>query len=497
MERFRGSDAFMLTIEGPTWPMHVGALGLLDAADAPGWGFESFRRVLAERVPLVPEFTMKLKEVPFGLDQPLLVADPDFNLDYHLHRCAVPSPGGPRELGELVAGLAEIPLDRRRPLWDVWFIEGVEHGRFALFMKTHHALVDGVSGVGLSELLCDFDPNPAPRPPAPALAPEPEGVPSDIELFARGALSALTSPARTVRWGLEFMPRTVRNVRTVRRLGGRTILDRAPSPVPFVGTLGPLRRFAYTSLPLEDIKRIKNVHGVKVNDVILAVASGAVRRWLLARDLLPEKSLVASVPMSLRAEGDTERGAKVAPLFCDLETQIEDPVARLDGIAARMRSAKEVGNTLKAKEIRHLTDAVPPALVSLASRAYLGAHLETMSFVPANLAVSNIAGSRRPLYMAGARIVAMHPVPPNIFGCGLNFTVMSYLDSVDFGVITDREMIEDPWEFVDGLRASFDELMATITDDASVAPRAMPHRSTRRRSAELDRHVTTWGPVDA
>jgi diacylglycerol O-acyltransferase / wax synthase len=237
--------------------------------------------------------------------------------------------------------------------------------------------------------------------------------------------------------------------------------------------LGTLRRFGYTSLPLEDIKRIKNVHGVKVNDVILAVTSGAVRRWLVARDLLPEKSLVASVPMSLRAEGDMQGGSKLTALFCDLETQIEDPVARLHGIAVRMGSAKQVGNTLKAKEIRHLTDAVPPALVNLASHAYRGAHLETMSFVPANLAVSNIAGSPRSLYMAGARIVAMHPVAPNIVGCGLNFTVMSYLDSVDFGVITDREMIEDPWEFVDGLRAAFDELMATITDDASVAPPAI------------------------
>jgi diacylglycerol O-acyltransferase / wax synthase len=468
MERFRGSDTFMLMIEGPTWPMHVGALGLLDAGDDPGWGFESFRRVLAERIPLVPEFTMKLKEVPFGLDQPLLVADPDFTLDYHLHRCAVPPPGGPRELGELVAELAEIPLDRRRPLWDIWFIEGVEGGRFAAFMKTHHALVDAVSGTGLSELLCDFGPTPAPRPPAPVT--KPEQAPSDLELLARGAVSALTGPPRAARWGLEFVPRAVRNVRTVRRLGGRTILDRAPSPVPFVGTLGPLRRFAYTSLPLEDIKRIKNFHGVKVNDVILAVTAGAVRRWLVARDLLPEKSLVASVPMSLRAEGDKERGSKLTTLFCDLETQVEDPVTRLHGIAARMRSSKEVGNTIKAKEIRHFTDTVAPALVGLAARAYRAAHLEAMSFAPANLAVSNIAGSPRPLYMAGARMVAMHPVPPNIFGCGLNFTVMSYVDSVDFGVITDRQMIEDPWEFVDGLRASFDELMATIPDDASVAP---------------------------
>ena len=357
-------------------------------------------------------------------------------------------------------------------------------------MKTHHALVDAGSGMGLSELLCDFEPNPAPRPPA--AMPEPEAVPSDIELLARGALSALTSPARTALWAVEFVPRTVRNVRTVRRLGGRTVLDRAPTPVPFVGTLGTLRRFAYTSLPLEDIKRIKNVHGVTVNDVILAVASGAVRRWLVARDLLPEKSLVASVPMSLRAEGDTELGAKVAPLFCDLETQIEDPVARLHGIAARMGAVKEVGNTLKAKEIRHLTDAIPPALVSLAARAYRGAHLETMSFVPANLAVSNIAGSPRPLYLAGRpdrghapratehrRVRAQlhrHELPR------LRRLRRHHRPPDDRGPVGVRRR---PARLVRRTHGHHHRRRHRGSPERS------PHRSTPRPSAQLDRHVTT------
>jgi diacylglycerol O-acyltransferase len=462
MKRLSGTDAFFLFTEQPTWPMHVGALVIIDASDAPGWGFESFRNLLAERVPLVPEFAMKVKEVPFGLDRPLLVRDPDFTLDYHLHRIAVSSPGGPRELGELVAGLTEIHLDRRRPLWDAWFIEGVEHGRFAMFVKTHHALVDGVSGAGLLELLCDFEPNPAPRPLA--RLPEPERVPSDIELVARGAVSALMSPGRTVRWALDFVPRTLRSVRRTRQLGGRTALDRAPDHVPFVGTLGPLRRFAFTTLPLEDVRRIKNAHGVKVNDVILAVASGAVRQWLLARDALPEQSLVTAVPMSLHAEGDTERGTKVTTLFCDLETQIDDPVERLRAIAASMQSVKEIANAIKATEIRRLSETVVPGLANLAWRVYQAAHMEAMPFVPSNLVVSNIPGPRMPLYMAGGRILAMHPVPPNILGGGLNITVMSYMDSVDFGFVTDREMIEDPWELVDGLHASFDALMATSSE---------------------------------
>jgi Wax ester synthase-like Acyl-CoA acyltransferase domain/Transposase IS116/IS110/IS902 family len=310
VKRLCGADAFFLFTERPAWPMHIGALATVDASEVPGWGFESFRRSLAERLPLVPEFAMKLKEVPFSLDRPLLVRDPDFTLDYHLHRIAVPAPGGPRELCDLVGGLAEVQLDRRRPLWDAWFIEGLEHGRFALFMKTHHALVDGVSGAGLSEILADLEPNPAPRPPA--SLPPPERVPGDVELLARGAVSALTSPGRTVRWAADFARRTPRDVRTIRRLGGRTALDRAPR-VPFNGTLGPRRRFAFTSVPLEDVKRVKNAHGVKLNDVVLALASGAVRRWLLARDALPDEPVVASVPMSLRAKGDMERAPRSSP----------------------------------------------------------------------------------------------------------------------------------------------------------------------------------------
>lgn len=467
MRRMPGADAWFLYAERPSWPMHVGALCIVDASDVPGWGFESLRTLLAERLALVPEFTMKIKEVPLALDLPLLVRDPDFTLDYHLHRIAVPSPGSPRELGELVGALTEIPLDRRRPLWDLWFIEGLQDGKFALFMKTHHALVDGVSGAGLAELLADLEPNPAPRPAAPTSL-KPERVPGDLELVARGAVSALTSPVRAARWAVDFTRRTMDNVRTARRLGGRTALDRAPM-VPFNGPLGPLRRFAFTSLPLAEVKRIKDGHGVKVNDVVLALASGTIRRWLLARDALPEQPVVASVPVSVRAQGDIERGTKIVNLYASLETHIADPVERLRAIATGMQSVKEIGNAIKAKDIRRLSETVIPGLANLGWRVYQDANLEAIGVAPSNLIVSNVPGIPVPIYTAGARIAAMFPVPPVVMGQGLNITVISYMDSVDVGFVCDRAMIDDPWQLVDGLRASLDELLASVPHEEAPA----------------------------
>lgn len=463
MRRLRGQDAYFLTMERPAWPMHVGALSIVDPSGVPGWGFESVRRLLEERIPLVAEFTMKVKEVPFSLDRPLLVRDRNFRLDRHLHRIAVPSPGGPRELSEVIANLTAIPLDRRRALWEIWFIEGLADGRAAVFAKTHHVLVDGVSGAGLAEVLADLEPDPVPREVPPL--PEPERVPNDVELFARGTASALTSPLRGVRWAADFANRTLRNVRTARRLGGRTAFDLAPK-VPFNGVLSPLRSFAYTSLSLDDVKAAKNRHGVKVNDVVLALAAGTVRRFLLAHHGLPSQPVVASVPMSLHVAGSTERGTNLTQLYASLATHIDDPIERLHAIAKGMQSAKEIGNAIKAQEIRRLSETVIPGLANLGWRVYQQANMEATGLLPSNLIVSNVPGIPIPIYVAGARLQATYPVPPLVAGQGLNITVISYMDSVDVGFICDREMIDDAWELVDGLHESLRELLAVNAGSA-------------------------------
>lgn len=456
MKRLTGADAFYLYAEGPTWTMHTGALVVLQPPEGVSFGLEDVRATLAARLHRVPEFMMTVRQVPLDLGRPILVHDPSFNLDLHLHRVGLPRPGGDRELGDLVGDLVAAPLDRRRPLWEMWFIDGLSDGRVALFAKVHHALIDGVSGAGIAELLCDLEPNP------PAVEPEPpdlsERVPSDLELLALGALSAARDPLRTAAWTVQASQRLLKSVRTARPLGGRTALDTAPR-VPWVGVLGPLRRFSFCSVRLDDIKQVRKDHGVKVNDVILAIAAGALRRWLKERDALPEESLVATVPMSLRAEGENDLGNRMTPLYASLATDIEDPATRLQRIAGNMRAAKEIGEAMKAKDIRTLSSSVTPGLANLAFRMLERTRVEAWMPVPSNLVVSNVPGSPIPLYVAGARITAIHPVPPVTVSQGLNVTVMSYLDSVDFGFVVDRERIDDPWELTTHVEDTVRELL--------------------------------------
>lgn len=478
MRQLTGADAFFLYSERPSWPMHTGSLVILDPTGVDGFGLDTIHNLIADRIHLVPEFTMKVKEVPFGLGLPMLVPDPDFTLDYHMHRIAVPSPGGPKEIGDLVGDLAEIQLDRRRPLWEMWMIEGLAGGRVALFMKVHHCILDGASGSGLAELLCDLEPNPPKREalPSPVVAEPAPRIPGDAELLVRGVVSAATSPLRMARWAADASQRTLRNVGVARRTGGRTMLDPAPA-TPWNGTLSPLRRFAYVSVPLEEIKAIRRQLDVKVNDVVLALCAGALRSWLLERGILPDEPLVASVPMSLRTLGDTELGNKLTNLFAPLATNVEDPIERIKLIAAGMNAAKEMGNAMKAKEIRRLSESVTPGLANLAWRAYQSANMESRAPTPSNLVISNVPGAPIPLYSGGALITGLHPVPPVVMSQGLNITVFSYLDSVDFGFTVDREKIQDPWEMAQGIPTALEELKKAAA--AATAP-ARASRSAKK-----------------
>jgi WS/DGAT/MGAT family acyltransferase len=339
----------------------------------------------------------------------------------------------------------------------MWFIEGLPDDQVAMFLKTHHALVDGVSGAGLAEILCDIEPNP-PEVDEPEI--EPRGVeraPSDAELVARGLLSVATSPWRTASWFTQWSRQMVSNLRITRSRGGRTALDLAPR-APWNGVIGPLRGFAFNSVALADVKAIRAAFDVKVNDVVLALASSAVRGYLLQDDSLPDSPLVASVPMSMRSGEDVETGNKIINLYASLETHIDDPVDRLRSIAKGMEALKEIGNALKAKDIRRLSETVVPGLANLGWRTYQAAQLEARTPLPTNLIVSNVPGPPIPLYSAGALITRLHPVPPIVVAQGLNVTVMSYMDSIDFGFTVDRDLVPDVWAIADGVQTGLEEL---------------------------------------
>ncbi len=457
MQRVSGPDAAFLYGETRSWHMHVSSILMADPSTAPhGFTVERLRENTAKRIEQVPQFRWRVVEVPFGIDNPVFVEDPNFDIDYHVRHVAVPKPGGPRQIGELVRDLTSYKLDRSRPLREFWLIEGLEDGQVAVLAKVHHAIIDGVSGADLATVLLDLEPDP-PEPPTP-IRPHGERIPTPPELLARAAVSNLVMPWRSAQFGAQL----VRQGRTLLRFRSRPTPPAQPFQAPrtsFNGRISPNRRFAYTTLSLATMKAVKNAFGVKLNDVVLAVCAGALRRYLSDRDELPETPLIAQVPVSTRTE-ETKRdvGMQVAAMFAPLATDIEDPVERLHAIHEGTQGAKEMQQAMAADKIMNLTDTMSPALVGLAARMYTGARLEDRTPPVFNLIISNVPGPPFDLYMAGARITGIYPMGPLLYGAGLNITVMSNATGVDFGVLTCRESAPDPWAISDALAEALDEL---------------------------------------
>lgn len=463
VKRLSGMDAMFLSMEGATaWPQHTLGLMILDPSSVPGFGFDTVRNHVQSRLPYLPQFRRRIQEVPFRLDRPVWVDDPDFRLDAHLHRAALPSPGGPAELAEVIGVILARPLDRRLPLWEGWYLEGLEGGRAAFIAKTHHAMVDGVSGAGLASVLCDVT---AEAVPASANDAAGQAAPrrSSVELLARGALSAAVLPPKLARYLQQTVGGAVTTIRHLRR----------PEPPPrpmsaprasFNGAIGPRREFAYCSLALDDIKHVKNHFGVKVNDVILTVVAGAIRDYLVKRDALPQRPLLATVPMSTRAPEDVELGNLVHPMVGSLATDIEDPVARLAAIHQGMNSAKNLAEDLTKKQSVGLTDIAPPMLFGALLRAYQAANLEQRLPLNTNLIVSNVPGPPSQLFLAGAPIEHIVPVGPLAVGMGMNVTVFSYGPHVDVGVQVDPELVDDAWELVSHVAEELDRLVVATAD---------------------------------
>jgi diacylglycerol O-acyltransferase len=459
MHRMSGVDAAFLYGETEAWHMHVSAVILVDPTEVPG-GFdpERFEARIAQRLPLVPQFRWKLVEVPFGIDRPGWVEDPNFDISYHVRHIGVPPPGGPKELGELIGDLVGYKLDRNVPLWEMWVIEGLADGRVAILTKVHHSIIDGVSGSEMATVLFDLEPDP------PDLDDEIEervigAVPSPAELVVRGMGRMMLSPYRfarftdqTVRQGLSF-------IGFQRRLRPPAIPFQAPR-TSFNAELTPHRRFAYISVALGDVREIKDAFGVKVNDVVLALCAGTLRRYLELGDELPHAPLIAQVPMSLRAENDVSSvGTKVGAMFASLATDIDDPVARLGAIHESTQSAKEMQNALAADKIMGLTELTAPGLIALAARMYTAAGLGSLAPPIMNLIISNVPGPPFPLYVAGAPVEACYPMGPLLYGTGVNITVFSYTGRIDFGFMVCPELVPDHWSLAEGIPIALDELL--------------------------------------
>ncbi len=455
MKRLTGTDALFLSLETPSWHQHVGGLTILEP-DASGFSFDLLQQRIEERLRLAPKFRWKLREVPLGMDRPVWVDDPSFDVRRHIRRIAVPAPGGARETAEVAGTLLGIQLDRRWPLWELWVLEGLAHGRVALLMKYHHCLLDGVAGASLATVLLDLEPDPRAAP-LPPLAPSAGSDPSGLELAA-GALGRLVrAPERLARFGFGMAARGITLLQRLAHPDNRAIL-RAPE-TPFNGTIGPRRALSFSSVAMKDVRALKELHGVKVNDVVMALMAGALRSYLLGRSELPEAPLVSAVPVSTRADGNTAMDNQISSMFVSLATDIEDPVQRLRAISSSALSAKDMHKAVRARQIQSIGEVAAPVIISTAIRAVYASNLMTRMPMRVNTLISNVPGPPFPIYACGARVLGIYPSSIILEGMGVNATVFSYLDRVDFGIHVDPDLVPDPWAIAESVPDALAELM--------------------------------------
>lgn len=468
MDRLSGLDASFLYLETPAQLMHVCGLIVLDPSTMPdGYSFEIMQSEIERRVRDVPDFTRKLRRVPLGLDHPIWVRDTHFDIDRHVHRLALPQPGGYAELTSLIGHLAGLPLDRSRPLWEMWVIEGYGD-QVAVFSKMHHATVDGVSGSNLISHLCSLEADAEP-----IVVGEKQDFgrePRQLELLGRAALSTVARPVNAVKL---LTPSAQLITRTVGRVRAGTAMA-APFSAPrtsFNGTITGHRSIAVADMSLGDIREIKSATGSTVNDVVLTVAGGALRAYLEDRGELPESSLLATVPVSVRSSSKRSVGSnKVSAMFTKLGTDIDDPLERLGNMADDNRNAKEHHNAISADSLQDWAEFAAPRTFGLAVRAYASLRLAEKHPVVHNLVISNVPGPPVPLYFMGAHIIALYPLGPVFHGAGVNITVMSNNGEMHVGIIACRESMPDVDNLVRRFPIELARLKAAVDDRASATP---------------------------
>ncbi|WP_422742067.1 WS/DGAT/MGAT family O-acyltransferase [Mycobacterium sp. WMMD1722] len=458
MERLSGLDAGLLYSESSTVPIHVCSILEMDTSTMPGgYSFERFRDDLAARIPALPEFRAKIADSDFNVDHPVWVEDKDFDLSRHLNRIGLPAPGGREELAEVCGRIASVPLDRSKPLWEMWIIEGVggsaasDGGAMAVMLKVHHAAVDGVSAAGLLDKLLDTDID--------VPVPDPVEGPGDAPAWAIAADGLLRTLVRPWQLTRVIPVATSLVTETVGRAVKGTAMA-APFSAPktrFNAQLTSSRNIALVQLDLDAVKKVKNRFDIKVNDVVMALCAGALRGFLDERSELPDKPLIAVVPASVHGMTDRPGRNQLSGMFCNLHTDIEDPLERLRTIGA---------SNVKSKE--HSGSLGPTLLVDLAqsiSRTMFSALMGVLSRTPLsntaihNVVISNVAGPQETLYSCGAQVTALYPLGPIFHGSGLNITVMSLGDKLNVGIISCPQLVDDLWDLGDRFEVELHELV--------------------------------------
>jgi WS/DGAT/MGAT family acyltransferase len=463
-DRLSPLDVSFLYLETPTTAMHVGGVAIFDPPKGEGeFVYDALVALVAQRISLVQRYRQKVRWVPGKLANPVWVDDEEFDITYHVRRSALPRPGTLDQLRELVGRVQSRQLDRNRPLWEIYLVEGLADGRFAIITKTHHAMVDGISAIDISTLI--LDPTTTPRE-IPDDGWVPRREPSSVSLVVNALSDTLRRPTQVID--------TIRGeVADVRAIGARftgtatgllaaarTSLRPAPDS-PLNATIGEQRRFGMATTELDDYKRVRKAHGGTVNDVVLATVAGALRIWLLTRgeSVTPATTVRAMVPVSVRTDeqGGT-LGNRVSAIFVDLPVGEPSPVVRLHQVSYAMKAHKESGQSVAADAIVALSGFAPPTIHSAAARLASGFSRRLF-----NVVVTNVPGPQFPLYAAGAPMLECYPVVPLSKGQAVSVGLTSYNGGVYYGLNADRDAMPDVDVLAQCIEESLEELVGTVS----------------------------------
>ncbi len=459
VESVTGMDATFLYAETPTSPMHVGGLVIIEG----DLKYETFKEIIRSRIHHIPKLRKRLMSIPMSVDYPYWVDDPDFDLDLHLHHVALPKPGGWKELRKMTSKRFSQPLDRSRPLWEFTFVEGldtlrlVKPGAIAVISKIHHVAIDGMAGAGILGILFDMTPDtkkiPEPKPW------KPQPLPNLAALIAKSSASFAKTPLKFPKIIKDTLTATLKTgfLTRAQHLDLPTAPFSAPH-TPLNGIISAKRRWNTTLLELDRVKKLKNVMGTTVNDVLLAICAGALRRYLEEKGKLPRKPLVAMVPVSTRKQEDKKDGNRLSAMLVQLATDIEDPIERLEAIHENAVRGKTYQGAMGAETLADLASAVPFGFANQAAQLYSRYNLAKLHNPVFNVVITNVPGPPMPIYLHGHKLHSIAGMAPIIDGMGLIITILSYDGKITISPTSDAKSMPDINTFSEYILESANEL---------------------------------------
>lgn len=490
VESISGVDATFLYGETPTSPMHVGGVLVLEGS----LQFADFKKLVHSKIHQIPKMRQRLMYVPMSIDYPYWVDDPNFNIDLHIHRVALPKPGGWGELRRMAAAIHSQALDHNRPLWEFTFVEGIDNikqlpkGSVAIISKVHHVVIDGMAGAAIMSLL--FEPMskkrdiPEPRPY------QPSPLPNELGLMFKSSLSFVEDPLKLPKLVSETVVSTLKAGLAARTQKNAPRSSFTAPPTPLNRIVSPKRMWNTAILSLDRVKALKNTMGTTLNDVILAICAGALRRYLLEKDKLPSKPLVAMVPVSQRQSVDAgDTGNQIMPIFVQLATHISDPIERLELIHENATRQKSYQKAVGAKGLAEMAQAVPFGIANQAARVYSRFRMAEMHNPICNVTITNVPGPPIPLYMNGHKLESVMGMAPVVDGMGLIITILSYNGNITVSPTSDVNTMPDIDKFSRYLRESANELEAAVLalGEAKKQEKVVEKKKVEKAATEVDK----------